>query len=104
MNENELNHDLTPPALRDIHNEIVALLSSDADENRYAQLNSLITQRDDAIHAYLAELDKTQAHDFAEKEIPVNEKLKEVAQTLLSSAKKDMRHFVRSQSAIKKYK
>ena len=104
MNDNELNHDLTPAALRDIHNELVVLLSAEEQETRYSALNELIVRRDEFIQSHLSSLSKSEAKAFAEKELTVNERLKELAQTLLSSAKSDMRHFVRSQSAIKKYK
>lgn len=105
MNLNDLNHDLTPDDLRVINSSIVdALAKSDEPSSGFAALYELIVQRDELVQHILNTSDSTFARDFAEKELVVNDKLKDVAQTLLKSAKDDASHFIRSQAAIKKYK
>lgn len=104
MKENDLTHELTPQTLRELNTRLVASLASEDEESRYQLLNDLVEERDNFIRQYLASLDSADAEKFAKMELSVNDKLKQLAQTLLASAKKDMSHFVRSQSAIKKYK
>lgn len=105
MNLNDLNHDLTPDDLRVINASIVdALAKPDEPSSGFAALFALIVQRDELVQHILNTSDSTFARDFAAKELVVNDKLKEVAQTLLKSAKDDASHFIRSQAAIKKYK
>lgn len=103
MNIDELNHPLTPDDLRALNQQISECLLSDSPE-KYKHFSSLITQRDDIIQSVLAELDAEQARLFALNESVVNDNLKNVAQTLLKSAKDDVSQFIRSQAAIKKYK
>lgn len=105
MKLNELNHEHTPSALGAINAQIVdALQQPDEPSSGFATFHKLIVQRDDLVQQILADADKVFARSFAEKELVVNDKLKELAQTLLKSAKDDASHFVRSQAAIKKYK
>ncbi|MBU3022170.1 hypothetical protein [Aestuariibacter sp. A3R04] len=100
----ELNHSLTPPALADINAKILQCLAGEDEETRYQSLLKLIQARDDIIQSHLLTLDKNSARSFAEQEVSVNNKLSEVAQTLLKSAKDDVSHFLRSQKAAKKYR
>ena len=100
----ELNHELTPQALVKINAKILLCLAGEDDETRYQTLRALIQERDEFIQSYLSTLDKNTARSFAEQEVSVNNKLLEVAQTLLKSAKDDVSHFVRSQKAAQKYR
>lgn len=105
MNLDELNHDLTPNALGTLNAQIVdALPQPDDSSSGFKTFFELIVQRDELVQQILADADSSFARAFAEKELVVNDKLKELAQTLLKSAKDDASHFIRSQAAIKKYK
>lgn len=104
MTKNELNHNLTPHALRAINEDLVVALSTDDPQNIEEDILKLVNDRDDAVQRHLATLSPDDARAFAENELPINEKLLNLVQTLLNSAKDDMTQFVRSQSAIKKYK
>lgn len=103
MNIDDLNHTLTPDNLRALNQQISECLLSDSPD-KYNHFNLLITQRDDIIQSVLTELDTEQARLFAQNESVINDNLKNVAQTLLKSAKDDVSQFIRSQAAIKKYK
>ncbi|MEW9797588.1 hypothetical protein [Alteromonas sp. CYL-A6] len=103
MNENDLNHSYTPPALAQLNEQLLQVLSDNA-EDWYSVFNDIIKQRDALIQAHLLSLDEAARKAFADAEYKVNEKLIDVARKLLDSAKDDMSHFVRSQAAIKKYK
>ncbi|WP_296044893.1 hypothetical protein [uncultured Alteromonas sp.] len=104
MNLNELNHELTPDALSDVNSQIIDSLKPEEQSSGFTLFYALIVQRDELVQHILADSDPAFARSFAEKELVVNDKLKEVAQTLLKSAKDDASHFIRSQAAIKKYK
>ncbi len=104
MNIDEINHSLTPTALQQINEKIVALLSADDEDDRVSKLNQLIDERDTLIQNHLNSLPTEKAKEFAKQEIVVNDKLKEIIQLLLSAAKDDISHFIRSRSAVKKYK
>ncbi|MCW8107595.1 hypothetical protein OPS25_03630 [Alteromonas ponticola] len=104
MKIDELNHSLTPSALQQINEKIAALLSSEEDDDRVSKLNQLATDRDSFIQAYLKSLPPEEAKQFAKQEIVVNDKLKEITQLMLTAVKDDITHFVRSRSAVKKYK
>ena len=100
----ELTHSLTPQALAKINDDILQCLVEVSDETRYQKLYALIEQRDEVIQSHLQSLDSDSARSFAEQEVSVNNKLKEMAQTLLKSAKDDVSQFLRSQKAVKKYR
>lgn len=103
MNTNQLNHALTPDDLRALNQQISECLLADSPD-KYQQFNALINERDQLIHSILAQLDNAAAKQFAQQEMVVNDNLKNMAQTLLKSAKDDVSQFIRSQTAIKKYK
>ena len=100
----QLNHECTPQALADINAEILQCLTDDDEEARYSTLLSLMTRRDTVIQSHLRNSDPETARSFAEQEVTVNNMLKEMAQTLLKSAKDDVSQFLRSQKAVKKYR
>lgn len=105
MNLNDLNHELTPDALGTINTKIVDALSQPDDSSSgFKPFFELIVERDELVQQILADGDPSFVRAFAEKELPVNDKLKKLAQTLLKSAKDDASRFIRSQAAIKKYK
>lgn len=105
MNLNELNHELTPDALGALNAQIIdALPQPDDASSGFKTFYELIVQRDALVQQILAGAEPEFAQAFAGKELVVNNKLKELAQTLLKSAKDDASHFIRSQAAIKKYK
>ncbi len=103
MKPEQLYHSHTPAALREINQKIAALCDNPS-AGDIETLNALLKIRDEFIVSHLESLNSEQKEAFASKEIEINDKLKEVAQTLLQSAKDDASHFVRSQVAIKKYK
>ncbi|NMH59662.1 hypothetical protein [Alteromonas ponticola] len=103
MKIDELNHSLTPPALQQINEKIAALLSAEEDDDRVTKLNQYADERDTFIQSYLQSLPSENAKEFAKQEIVVNDRLKEIAQQMLTSVKDDITHFVRSRSAVKKY-
>ncbi|WP_218355166.1 hypothetical protein [Alteromonas lipotrueiana] len=102
----QLDHSLTPPALKQLNIQLEALLADSNSENeaRFQKLLQIIRQRDTLINQHLPSLDATSRRQFAQAELSVNNQLNDLAQGLLNSAKNDISHFVRSQSAIKKYK
>lgn len=104
MTDNELNHSKTPPELRAINNELIATLAAEEHDDVESTLLDIISRRDNVVQQYLASLLPDDAREFAQHEVPINDKLLKLVQTLLSSAKDDMTHFVRSRTAIKKYK
>tara|TARA_A200000159_G_scaffold158978_1_gene176988 strand:+ start:44134 stop:44451 length:318 start_codon:yes stop_codon:yes gene_type:complete len=105
VNLDDLNHELTPDALSAINSQIITFLQESGEQSSGFELFSrLINQRDELVQRILSESEPSEARAFAEKELVANDKLKEVAQTLLKSARDDASHFIRSQAAIKKYK
>ncbi|MBU2977938.1 hypothetical protein [Alteromonas sp. C1M14] len=100
----ELNHSLTPQALAEINQRILQCLADEDEASRYQTLLSLIQQRDAFIQSHLASLTGEDAKSFAQQEVSVNNKLLEVAQTLLKSAKDDVSQFLQSQKAVKHYR
>ncbi|MFS1702328.1 hypothetical protein [Alteromonas sp. AMM-1] len=103
MNIDQLNHALTPDNLRALNQQISECLLADSPD-KYQQFNTLINERDQLILSILGQLDNATAKQFAQQEMVVNDNLKNMAQTLLKSAKDDVSQFIRSQTAIKKYK
>jgi len=103
VNLKELNHSLTPEALRDLNANIVAQLDKE-DPTDYAELKALLLQRDKVINAHLHSLHDDEKRQFAQKEIVVNRSLEQVAQSLLQSSKEEIIQFVRGKAAVKKYK
>jgi len=103
VNKNDLNHPQTPIALREINEQIAAQFENSSESN-FFELKTLITQRDSAIKIHLDSLAPTEKQEFANLELDVNNRLKEMAQSLLEDAKDDITRFVRSRSAVKKYK
>ncbi len=107
MNSDELDHDLTPDTLHNINVQICECVNAPPDEqisSGFQRLNTLIAERDELIHSILASSDQTFVREFAAQEQIVNEKLKDMAHSLLTKAKDDVSHFIRSQAAVKKYK
>lgn len=103
MKKEALNHPLTPVALRKINDEITVQLAPSSDLD-LPELNRILAERDDIVKAHLETLSDEDKRAFARAEIPVNDKLKELAQSLLQSAKDDVSKFIQSQAAVKKYK
>ncbi|MCU7554983.1 hypothetical protein OCL06_10260 [Alteromonas sp. ASW11-19] len=102
MNANDLNHSYTPAALREINESLSAQLE-DPSASDVKRINALLKIRDEFIAGHLEVLDAEKKQAFANAELSVNNRLKEVAQTLLQSAKDDVSQFVRSRAAAKKY-
>lgn len=103
MNENDLNHPLTPSSLEQVNAQILSVLTGES-EKWFESFFQLIEKRDSVIREHLKHLDEPTRKAFAEAELVVNKHLADVAKKLLDSAKDDMSQFVRSQAAIKKYK
>ena len=70
----------------------------------YAELRSLLAQRDSIVKAHLDSLFGEEKKKFAKLELEVNNTLKNVVQSLLETSKEDIIQFVRSKAAVKKYK
>lgn len=109
MNKNDFNHKETPPALREINDKLVALFEEDIhsdveSSSQLEKLKVLIAIRDSVINEHLESLHSEEKQLFAKLELDVNNTLIELAQSLLNKAKDDITHFVRSRSAVKKYK
>ncbi|NVK57587.1 MAG: hypothetical protein HWE26_18450 [Alteromonadaceae bacterium] len=107
MKINELDHDLTPDTLRNLNVQICECVNAPPDEqvsSGFQRLNALIAERDELIHSILASPDHEFVREFAAREQVVNDKLKDMAHSLLIKAKDDVSHFIRSQAAVKKYK
>ncbi|QPG04962.1 hypothetical protein IT774_12465 [Salinimonas marina] len=102
----QLNHNHTPTALAHLNEKLEALLADSEveDEVRFERMLQLVRQRDSLISQHLSSLDESSRRQFAQNELSVNNQLNELAQSLLNSAKNDISHFIKSQSAIKKYK
>lgn len=103
MKKEELNHSLTPVALRKINDELTVHLAPSS-ELDLPELNRILAERDAIVKAHLETLNDDDRRAFASAEIAINDKLKELAQSLLQSAKDDVSNFIRSQAAVKKYK
>ncbi|CAD5285981.1 conserved hypothetical protein [Alteromonas sp. 38] len=103
MNKNDLDHSQTPIALREINEQIAAQFESSS-ESDFSELKALLVRRDSVIKEHLETLAPENKQEFANLELDVNNRLKEMAQSLLEEAKDDITRFVRSRSAVKKYK
>ena len=108
MKENDFNHEKTPAVLREINEKLVALFEEPEGDieasSNYEQLKALLAIRDVTIKQHLDSLQSEEKQQFAKLELDVNNTLIELAQRLLIKAKDDITHFIRSQSAVKKYK
>ena len=111
MNIDDLNHSKTPTALQEINSKIVAHLDESAHSSQepdaksdFSEFKALLVLRDEVIRQHLNTLHSEEKQVFTKLELDVNNMLKEMAQSLLADAKKDITHFVRSRAAVKKYK
>ena len=107
--KNEFNHKKTPTALREVNERLLTIFEEGENDDvesssNYKQLSALLTIRDATIKQHLDSLQSEEKQQFAKLELDVNNTLIELAQRLLTKAKDDITHFVRSQSAVKKYK
>ena len=103
MKSTDLNHPYTPSALRDINEKITAQLA-DISSADFSEINRLIKERDIVIRAHLNDVHGSAKEAFANHELDVNNKLKDLAQKLRDSTKDEVTRIVRGKAAIKKYK
>ena len=103
MKSTDLNHPYTPSALRDINEKITAQLA-DISTADFSEINRLIKERDIVIRAHLNDVHGSAKEVFANHELDVNNKLKDLAQKLRDSTKDEVTRIVRGKAAIKKYK
>ncbi|HAU28427.1 MAG TPA: hypothetical protein DCW74_14605 [Alteromonas australica] len=103
MKSTDLNHPYTPSALRDINEKITAQLA-DISTADFSEINRLIKERDIVIRAHLNDVHGSAKEAFANHELDVNNKLKDLAQKLRDSTKDEVTRIVRGKAAIKKYK
>ena len=103
MKSTDLNHPYTPSALRDINEKITAQLA-DISTADFSDINRLIKERDIVIRAHLNDVHGSAKEAFANHELDVNNKLKDLAQKLRDSTKDEVTRIVRGKAAIKKYK
>lgn len=106
MNADDLKHAFTTPELERVNLSLAQLLNdtSSTEPSHFERINELTQLRESIVKELLSTLDDENRKQFAQEEYKVNQKLSEVAQSLLSSTKDDMVRFVRSQKAVKKYK
>ena len=103
MKSTDLNHPYTPSALRDINEKITAQLA-DISTADFSEINRLIKERDIVIRPHLNDVHGSAKEAFANHELDVNNKLKDLAQKLRDSTKDEVTRIVRGKAAIKKYK
>lgn len=103
MNNTVLNHPYTPAALRDINDKITAQLA-DISTADFSEINRLIKERDTLIRAHLSQVHGGAKEAFANHELDVNNKLRDLARNLRDSTKDEVTRLVRGKAAIKKYK
>ena len=103
MKSTDQNHPYTPSALRDINEKITAQLA-DISTADFSEINRLIKERDIVIRAHLNDVHGSAKEAFANHELDVNNKLKDLAQKLRDSTKDEVTRIVRGKAAIKKYK
>lgn len=103
MNNRNFNHSHTPAVLKELNDKIVVQLEIEEPAD-YAELRSLLAQRDSIVKAHLDSLFGEEKKKFAKLELEVNNTLKNVVQSLLETSKEDIIQFVRSKAAVKKYK
>lgn len=103
MTDIDLNHPYTPTALRELNDKIASQLDESSSSD-FSQLLELVNERDSLINSHLASLNDEDKQVFAKHEIGVNNKLKELAQSLLGSSKDEVTRLVRGKAAVKKYK
>lgn len=95
-------HELTPPNLISLHQELATLFQSEDDNE--ARLLELIGLRDELINQHLLGLDDESKHLFAEAELKVNDKLKELTQNRLSGTLNQISGLIRGRKNVAKYK
>ena len=99
-----LNHELTPPELRSINDQIIQCLSCDNPSELALKFNQLVIERERHINNALASLSVERRELFVTNELKVNEQLNALAQSLLQSAKQEIVQYMRGRAAVKKYK
>ncbi|APE01193.1 hypothetical protein BM526_04550 [Alteromonas mediterranea] len=104
MKNSILNHCETPPFLQAVNTELAACLSSSSEEFSTERFRYLSQIRHKVVVRALSRLEDDEKTSFAQKEITINQKLEELAQGLLDSAKKEAVKFSRGRAAVKKYK
>ena len=82
----------------------VTIEEPNEEDNQSLIIRELITQRDVLVQEFLQTAPKDVVRSFAEQELQTNQKIVEMVQILLDTAKDEVTLFVRSRSAIKKYK
>ena len=94
MKSTDLNHPYTPSALRDINEKITAQLA-DISTADFSEINRLIKEHDIVIRAHLNDVHGSAKEAFANHELDVNNKLKDLAQKLRDSTKDEVTRIVR---------
>jgi uncharacterized membrane-anchored protein YjiN (DUF445 family) len=103
VNSVVLNHPYTPVALQDINDKIMSQLA-DTSSADFSEINRLIKERDIVIRAHLSEVHGSVKEAFANHELDINNKLRDLAQNLRDSTKDEVTRIVRGKAAIKNYK
>ncbi|WP_394221924.1 hypothetical protein [Alteromonas gracilis] len=99
-----LNHTETPLFLQAVNAELAACLSSNNEEFSTERFRHLSQIRHKVVVRALNRMEGNKKTQFAKKEFEINQKLEELAQGLLESAKKEAVQFSRGRAAVKKYK
>ncbi|MFQ3235288.1 MAG: hypothetical protein ACI9C4_000842 [Paraglaciecola sp.] len=96
-----LNHQLTPPDLVQLNQDLTVLLSAqDPDEKSFL---ALVTHRDVVITAYLNTLTDADKHVFAAAELEINAVLVAYANGMFNASSKELSSLIRGRKAVKKY-
>lgn len=103
MIEFELDHDESPPELREINAKLIACFKLTDTVELAERFNHLVALRADLIESLLSSLPEKQKVPFSSKELEVNQVLHSLACNLLDSAKKEIVQYMRGRAAIKKY-
>ncbi|MCF2948139.1 hypothetical protein L0668_08480 [Paraglaciecola aquimarina] len=97
-----LDHLYTPSSLKEINQDLLALLAKpDPDESEFLQL---ATKRDEFIQQYLDEVYGDARQNFIKAEIEVNGLLVAGANQLFKASLNQLSGLVRGRKAVKKYK
>jgi hypothetical protein len=97
-----LLHALSPEDLSAINQSIFTLLETDKVNDQ--ALRRLVTQRDELIQSHLKSLNEIERDQFAQTELPINNKLHTAVQSLFSDSLSELSGLVRGLKAVKKYK
>lgn len=97
-----LDHSFTPSPLKSINRELLTLTAeNDLDESLFLKL---VTERDEFIQTFIANLPDQEKKHFVNAELQVNGALVAYAEESFKASLKQLSGLVRGRKAVKKYK